>query len=767
MASLLRVHSQDLHEHVAGEAGECLESGLYTDLDIRCKGGDVLHAHRLVLAAVSPFLKEVLEGDSVENMALELPDTNKEEVQFLLEIVYNGSIEATLEEMRLLLTLAHSLYISVPVSDQLMKMLKLKLPPLPPLNSTNSKAKDVSDVATALTNTMNGLNGLNGMNGMNPATLGLMQQQIFNQYAMMNGLVPDQPPPKKQKTGLNGYSKSASPPGQEFMCPVCNAKLGSLMGLKQHMALHEQDAAKEMYNNQINNVIHSSFKLDTKLFVCSVCQSSYTNKGNFKQHLEKHVKTGELSVLEDGQDHAGLAMQQKTKTAKDIHSLLGYDSSANAYQCNICQSTYSHPGNFKQHLLKHEREKNNSKARDNNHLSNVLQSAFAERVDNGDPCKTYVCHECQRTFKHPGNFKQHMASHNKPLLTSPNNNLANLKKPMPGLVKMIPKEEGASQLKTETAEWPCPECDEIFVHGITLQTHMKSVHEIEMVLPPEEVAKPTVGQTVGQMFGIWGCDMCSQKFKTEGWMQRHKQKIHGVGMPENGHSILGHSIMEGMPGMTMGSVSPPRGDQDAGLKALAAAAGADRMAMFHCDFPGCFQSFTTEGWLARHRSRQHADQIMETNGENINIYSCKQCGKEFYKHSKLTQHMKTHSPEAHYKYPCDICGKKFTRPQHVTRHKLLHTGERPHACPTCDKSFAREDKLKIHLMKGCSGTNSELDQSLDSRDSNELAMDSRDSNELIVEGENTGMEVVEGGDEAEIDDDEDALEDDAVEVGES
>ena len=35
MATMLRVHSQDLHEHVASEAGECLDSGLYTDLAIR------------------------------------------------------------------------------------------------------------------------------------------------------------------------------------------------------------------------------------------------------------------------------------------------------------------------------------------------------------------------------------------------------------------------------------------------------------------------------------------------------------------------------------------------------------------------------------------------------------------------------------------------------------------------------------------------------------------------------------------------------------
>ena len=33
----------------------------------------------------------------------------------MLEIVYTGSIEATMEEMRRMLILAHSLYISVPV----------------------------------------------------------------------------------------------------------------------------------------------------------------------------------------------------------------------------------------------------------------------------------------------------------------------------------------------------------------------------------------------------------------------------------------------------------------------------------------------------------------------------------------------------------------------------------------------------------------------------------------------------------------------------
>lgn len=32
------------------------------------------------------------------------------------------------------------------------------------------------------------------------------------------------------------------------------------------------------------------------------------------------------------------------------------DPAASVYTCEFCRSTYSHPGNFKQHLGKHERE---------------------------------------------------------------------------------------------------------------------------------------------------------------------------------------------------------------------------------------------------------------------------------------------------------------------------------------------------------------------------------------------------------------------------
>ena len=63
---------------------------------------------------------------------MELPDASVEEVQLLLEVVYNGSVEATIEDLRSLILLAHRLYITIPMSDELMQGLDVTLPNIPP-----------------------------------------------------------------------------------------------------------------------------------------------------------------------------------------------------------------------------------------------------------------------------------------------------------------------------------------------------------------------------------------------------------------------------------------------------------------------------------------------------------------------------------------------------------------------------------------------------------------------------------------------------------
>lgn len=56
----------------------------------------------------------------------------------------------------------------------------------------------------------------------------------------------------------------------------------------------------------------------------------------------------------------------------------------------------------------------------------------------------------------------------------------------------------------------------------------------------------------------------------------------------------------------------------------------------------------------------------------------------------------TRTEPAQAKEVCHICDKRFTRRFALKSHILSHNGERPHACPTCGKTFTRANDCKRH-----------------------------------------------------------------------
>ena len=99
-------------------------------------------------------------------------------------------------------------------------------------------------------------------------------------------------------------------------------------------------------------------------------------------------------------------------------------------------------------------------------------------------------------------------------------------------------------------------------------------------------------------------------------------------------------------------------------------------------------------WVKRSRHDalvQHERTHVHT-GENP--HQCNVCGKTFSKKSFLVTHTRTHTGEK--PSLCSVCGKTFSRRLHLVKHTRGHIGEKPHQCSVCGKTFSQRSTLMTH-----------------------------------------------------------------------
>lgn len=103
----------------------------------------------------------------------------------------------------------------------------------------------------------------------------------------------------------------------------------------------------------------------------------------------------------------------------------------------------------------------------------------------------------------------------------------------------------------------------------------------------------------------------------------------------------------------------------------------------------CFHCF------AKYDSMLHFERHVATHFTR-NEYLCDFCPTMFNRVSGLLDHLAKHKNERQ-RFTCIECGKVLANRLSFTIHQRTHTGEKPHACRFCDRTFSQV-RLQFNLI---------------------------------------------------------------------
>lgn len=296
---------------------------------------------------------------------------------------------------------------------------------------------------------------------------------------------------------------------RKFVCQYCGLAYKRWSHLYQHLRVHEEE------KNFRCDVCHINFKVQSELkdhcfaehsngdmVQCSVCKHKLQTPLAVYHHSMKHTGTRDFICEICGSNFKRkqhLVTHMKTHLTENK----GADGSAETYECQVCDHTFSLKMELKAHCESAHPLEGSETAlcKTCNKRLNLSHSVYLHGLRHCGS-RDFQCDECQQLFKRKAHLLRHKLDRH----------------------PEVPRERKKRAVQNEPIV--CHLCRRTFKYKTALVKHMAGQHG---VLPKSDYS-PDSGIVFKK--GIkkpHQCEKCLKRFKSKGSLRKHKLNKHGIG----------------------------------------------------------------------------------------------------------------------------------------------------------------------------------------------------------------------------------------------
>ena len=389
----------DFQSNISSSFRELREDSEFFDVTLCCNNGtDIIQAHKVVLAACSPFFRKILNHQkSQQNPLLYMKGICLSDLQAILNFIYHGEVNVSTESLDNFLALAEELAIKGLTSN----------------SKSDTQTLEKSDAS------------INQKRKINPTHHGpKLKPQPFKRSKL-----PDDANENKEKENVDKIIKTepilAYPGYGADRCTVANPILACPGYEVDHSAGVEADLAKFTHDSDVSNEGVENIKAN---------EETLEDFEEFDQYIDTVNETDKSMESDtDGNETINYSLlitkeleadkfDQKCPENSVSFDKKGYVFTSDtkigfqAFKCNLCDTFFKVKFSAKAHFTK-------------NHLDETYDNRKILNVN-------FNCYECQMKFQWYGNLEEHFRQmHKKKKLNSKKVCLGNTKIPAINLLK--------------------------------------------------------------------------------------------------------------------------------------------------------------------------------------------------------------------------------------------------------------------------------------------------------------------------------------------